>query len=58
MPHFRIRLEFSFLYSSGQLCAGVPFFEGILLHGFLLQDACFLGKGETFENEQSAVEIQ
>ena len=53
MPHFHIRFQFSFLYSGGQLCAGVPFFEGTFLHGLFLQVACFLDKGETFENEQS-----
>jgi hypothetical protein len=41
------------LYNDGQLCAIVSSLEEIFLREFFLQAACFLDRGETFENEQS-----
>jgi hypothetical protein len=41
-PHFQRRFEFCFLYSCGQLCAGVRLLEGLFLLGGFLQVACFI----------------
>jgi len=52
MLRFHVRFEFSFLYSGGQLCAGVPLLEGILLLGFYCRMSVSW-TGETFENKKA-----
>ena len=50
-PHFNKRLEFAFLYSGWYLNTGVPSFETIFFGWAFLQSACFIDKGERFQDE-------
>jgi hypothetical protein len=57
-PRFRMKFDVAFLYSGGQLCAGVRLLEGFVAWVFVAGGLFPWQGGETFNNGPSVVEQQ